>query len=58
MVSTARGLSGGDRTKESVDDARRRLDEALSAIEHHRFDDVSADDALSDLRDLWRGRPD
>ena len=52
------GLSGGDRTKESVDDARRRLDEALSAIEHHRFDDVSADDALSDLRDLWRGRPD
>jgi signal transduction histidine kinase len=55
LVSTAMRLAAADRTQASIDDAKRRLDEALSAIEHDRYEDVSIDDALGDLRDLWRG---
>ncbi len=55
LVSTAMRLAAADRTQASMDDAKRRLDEALSAIEHDRYEDVSIDDALGDLRDLWRG---
>jgi signal transduction histidine kinase len=55
LVSTAMRLAAAHRTKGSVDDAKRRLDEALSAIEQNRYEDVSIDDALGDLRDLWRG---
>ena len=55
LVSTAMRLAAVHRTQGSVDDAKRRLDEALSAIECGRSEDVSIDDALGDLRDLWRG---
>ena len=55
LVSTAMRLAAVHRSQGSIDDAKRRLDEALSAIEHDRYEDVSIDDALGDLRDLWRG---
>ena len=55
LVSTAMRLAAVHRSQGSVDDAKRRLDEALSAIERGRSEDVSIDDALGDLRDLWRG---
>ncbi|CAB4887455.1 MAG: hypothetical protein F2793_10445 [Actinobacteria bacterium] len=54
LVSTAMRLSASDRTEESVNDARRRLDHALSAIEHDHHEVLSVDDALADLTGLWK----
>jgi glucose-6-phosphate-specific signal transduction histidine kinase len=55
LVSTAMRLASSQRTQASVDDARRRLDQALTAISRQRHEDVSIDDALDDLRGLWQG---
>lgn len=55
LVSTAMRLASSQRTQASVDDARRRLDQALMAISRQRHEDVSIDDALDDLRGLWQG---
>ena len=53
LVSTAMRLSATDRTADSVNDARRRLDQALTAIEHDHHEVLSIDDALADLIGLW-----
>ena len=55
LVSTAMRLSSVPCSQATVDDAKRRLVEALSAIERNSHGDVSVDDALTDLCDLWRG---
>lgn len=54
LVSTAMRLSASDRTEDSVNDARRRLDEALTAIEHDHHEVLSIGDALADLTGLWK----
>lgn len=54
LVSTAMRLSASDRTEDSVNDARRRLDEALTAIEHDHDEVLSIGDALADLTGLWK----
>ena len=53
LVSTAMRLSASDRTEDSINDARRRLDEALTAIEHDHHEVPSINDALADLTGLW-----
>ena len=53
LVSTAMRLSASDRTEDSINDARRRLDEALTAIEHDHHEVPSINEALADLTGLW-----
>jgi signal transduction histidine kinase len=55
LISTAMRLSAVPHAKGSVEDAKRRLDEALSAIERKRNDDGTVIDALRDLSDVWEG---
>lgn len=53
LVATAMRLSASDRTEDSINDARRRLDAALTAIEHDHHEVPSISDALADLAALW-----
>ena len=53
LIATSMRLSAGDRTTHSVNDARRRLDQALTVIEQDTHEVPSIDDALADLIGLW-----
>jgi signal transduction histidine kinase len=46
-------LTAADRNRDSIDDARRRLEDALSAIASDQGHGASLDAALDDLRGLW-----
>ena len=54
LVSTAMRLSAHDRTADSVNDARRRLEQALTAVEHDHQEIPNIDNALGDLISLWK----
>jgi len=53
LVSTAMRLTAADRNRDSIEDARRRLEDALSAIASDQGHGASLDAALDDLRGLW-----
>ena len=53
LISTAMRLSATDRTSETVADARRRLEDALTAISAEQSEGMSLKLALEDLQNLW-----
>jgi hypothetical protein len=53
LISTAMRLSATDRTPETVADARRRLEAALTAISADQSEGASLSLALEDLQGLW-----
>ena len=53
LISTAMRLSAAHRTPEIVADARRRLEEALTALTAEQNESASLSLALEDLQGLW-----
>ena len=53
LISTAMRLTAADRDRDSIEDARRRLEDALSAIASDQGHSASLEVALDDLRGLW-----
>jgi signal transduction histidine kinase len=53
LISTAMRLSAPNRTHEIVEDARRRLEDALTSISVDQHEDSSVVSALEDLQGLW-----
>ncbi len=53
LISTAMRLSATDRTSETVADARRRLEQALTEISTDQGESASVSVALEDLQGLW-----
>lgn len=53
LISTAMRLTAADRNRDSIEDARRRLEDALGAIASGPGQGGSLDAALDDLRGLW-----
>lgn len=53
LISTAMRLTAADRNRDSIEDARRRLEDALSAIASDQGHSASLEVALDDLRGLW-----
>lgn len=53
LVSTAMRLTAADRNRDFIEDARRRLEDALSAIASDQGHGASLDAALDDLCGLW-----
>ncbi len=54
LISTAMRLSAPNRTHEIVEDARRRLEDALTSISVDQREDSSVESALEDLQGLWQ----
>jgi hypothetical protein len=53
LISTSMRLTAADRDRASIEDARRRLEDALSAIASDQGHSASLEVALDDLRGLW-----
>ena len=53
LISTAMRLTAADRTPDTVADARRRLEDALSALSTRQGIEVSVPHAMTDLHGLW-----
>ena len=53
LISTAMRLTAADRNRDFIEDARRRLEGALSAIASDQGHSDSLEAALDDLRGLW-----
>ena len=53
LISTAMRLTAADRDRDSIEDARRRLEDALSAIASDQGHSASLEIAIDDLRGLW-----
>lgn len=53
LISTAMRLTAAGRNRNSIEDARRRLEDALSAIASNQGHSASLEVALDELRGLW-----
>jgi len=53
LISTAMRLTAAGRNRDSIEDARRRLEDALSAIASNQGHSASLEVALDELRGLW-----